>query len=292
MATWSTGQPTRQPFTWPCSLFAWLLWGICMQTARWDPVRVFWCGQGVSSSNHPSLSCDTVEATDINNMATSTTQWTTCNQRAFICDFWWPRSGSAQCPQGTRAYPWLLGWRNGYNVIKMHDFTDGWAAQCKSLHCIGDFFCSLADFGFHIVWNYMYFETSRAKENKMLQSHMWNRAWMSTLCRILTACCLKLRHKNKPCATEMPWCLLLHVYVPDEGLGAINRSRQERKFKEVKEIRKWQCVKFVLQQKDNVEVLALLLWHLYSWGWEDLCWQGLDGWLERSVNLQRWFSGN
>ena len=46
-------------------------------------------------------------------------------------------------------------------VDRMHEFTDGCAAEYKSWHCVGDLSCSLADFGFIIQRNY--FETSHAK---------------------------------------------------------------------------------------------------------------------------------
>ena len=46
-------------------------------------------------------------------------------------------------------------------VVKVHEFTDGCAAQYKSRHCVGDLSCCLADFGYQINRNY--FETSHAK---------------------------------------------------------------------------------------------------------------------------------
>lgn len=45
-------------------------------------------------------------------------------------------------------------------VKKMHEFTDGCAAQYKSRHCIGDLSCCVADFGFPIQRNC--FEISHA----------------------------------------------------------------------------------------------------------------------------------
>ena len=46
-------------------------------------------------------------------------------------------------------------------VNKLHEFTDGCAAQYKSRHCIGDLSCCLFDYGFQIQRSY--FETSHAK---------------------------------------------------------------------------------------------------------------------------------
>lgn len=43
----------------------------------------------------------------------------------------------------------------------MHEFTDGYSAQYKSRHCIGDVSHSVVDFGFTTIRNY--FETSHAK---------------------------------------------------------------------------------------------------------------------------------
>lgn len=49
----------------------------------------------------------------------------------------------------------------GYKVIKLHEFTDGCAAQYKSRHCLGHLSCSLADFGYLIQCDF--FETSHTK---------------------------------------------------------------------------------------------------------------------------------
>ena len=46
-------------------------------------------------------------------------------------------------------------------INKLHEFTDGCAAQYKSRHCIGDLSCCLADYGFNVQRSY--FETSHAK---------------------------------------------------------------------------------------------------------------------------------
>ena len=46
-------------------------------------------------------------------------------------------------------------------ISKLHEFTDGCAAQYKSRHCIADLSCCLADHGFLVQRNF--FETSHAK---------------------------------------------------------------------------------------------------------------------------------
>lgn len=43
----------------------------------------------------------------------------------------------------------------------MHEFTDGWASQYKSRHCLGDLSYAKEDFGYIIYRNF--FETSHAK---------------------------------------------------------------------------------------------------------------------------------
>lgn len=49
-------------------------------------------------------------------------------------------------------------------VVKVHEFTDGCAAQYKSRHCVGDLSCCFADFGCKINRNY--FETSHAQKEQ------------------------------------------------------------------------------------------------------------------------------
>ena len=48
-----------------------------------------------------------------------------------------------------------------YPVACMHEWTDGWSAQYKSRHCMGDVSYSMADFGYTTIRNY--FKTSHAK---------------------------------------------------------------------------------------------------------------------------------
>ena len=82
----------------------------------------------------------------------------------------------------------------GYNVVKMHEFTDGCAAQYNSRHCVGDLSCSLADFGFHIVRNY--FETSHAKgEQDAAGSHVKQKVSQAVLRRTATIKSAKSLHE-------------------------------------------------------------------------------------------------
>ena len=70
----------------------------------------------------------------------------------------------------------------GYQVEKVHEFTDGCAAQYKSRHCVGDLSCSLMDFGYHTQRSY--FETSHAKgEQDAAGSHVKQRVSQAVLQR-------------------------------------------------------------------------------------------------------------
>ena len=70
----------------------------------------------------------------------------------------------------------------GYQVEKLHEFTDGCAALYKSRHCVGDLSCSLMDFGYHTQRSY--FETSHAKgEQDAAGSHMKQRVSQAVLQR-------------------------------------------------------------------------------------------------------------
>lgn len=59
----------------------------------------------------------------------------------------------------------------GYQVEKLHEFTDGCAAQYKSRHYVGDLSCSLMDFGYHTQCSY--FETSHARGEQGRTRHSW-----------------------------------------------------------------------------------------------------------------------
>ena len=65
-------------------------------------------------------------------------------------------------------------------VEKMHEFTDGCAAQYNSRHCIVELSCCVADFGFPIRRNY--FETSHTKgEQDAAGSHVKQQASLAVI---------------------------------------------------------------------------------------------------------------
>ena len=150
-------------------------------------------------------------------------------------------------------------------VDRMHEFTDGCAAQYKSRHCVGDLSCSLADFGFIIQRNY--FETSHAKvEQDAAGSHVKRKVSQAVLTRSATINSAKAMHKfltakfTQPAASSFTARrnivqLKRRVFldVPGKGEGAVIRNRPGRKFKEVKGIRKMHCIKSGSEQE---EVLA------------------------------------
>ena len=55
------------------------------------------------------------------------------------------------------------------NLIKLHEFTDGCAAQYKSRRCIGDLSCCFADYGYQINRTLKH---HMLKVNRMLQDPM------------------------------------------------------------------------------------------------------------------------
>lgn len=147
-----------------------------------------------------------------------------------------------------------------YDVKKMHEFTDGCAAQYKSRHCVGDVSCSLADFGFPIQRNY--FETSHAKgEQDAAGSHVKQKISKAVLNRTATINSAKAMYEyleanfTQPTSTFTARANAVHLrrrvffHVPSEGENAVARNREGRKFKEVKGIRKWHCVKSLAQQE-------------------------------------------
>jgi len=149
----------------------------------------------------------------------------------------------------------------GYNVVKMHEFTDGCSAQYKSCHCIGDLSCSLADFGFYIQRNY--FETYHAKGGQdAAGSYVRQKVSQAVLRRTATINSSKSMHQYlvqnflQPAATSfssrassVQLKSRIFLYVPSESDGAVNRKRDGRKFKKVKRIRKWHCVMSLAQQE-------------------------------------------
>ena len=138
-------------------------------------------------------------------------------------------------------------------VKKMHEFTDGCAAQYKSRHCIGDLSCCVADFGFPIQHNY--FETSHAKgEQDAAGSHVKQQSTLvvirgradithaKQLCDHLTVNFSKPAQSSFPShSTVVSLKRRLFYYVPAEEEG-VPRNRDGRRFKTIKGIRKLHSV--------------------------------------------------
>lgn len=140
------------------------------------------------------------------------------------------------------------------NITKLHEFTDGCAAQYKSRYCIGDLSCSIADFGFTIQRNF--FETSHAKgEQNAAGSHVKQQASLAVVRGTATItngkdlCDHPTNHFSKPAQSSFPSSsksVILNrrifFYVPSQGPNAILRNREGRKFETVKGTRKLHSV--------------------------------------------------
>ena len=145
-------------------------------------------------------------------------------------------------------------------INKLHEFTDGCAAQYKSRHCLGDLSCCLADYGFLVQRNF--FETSHAKGKqdaaganvKQKVSH----AVLRKTAVIRNAKDMKEYLEDNfttPAASTFAsrskavgLARRIFFYVPSEGDEAVVRCRPERTFKELKGIRKLHCVKTTPEQ--------------------------------------------
>lgn len=144
-------------------------------------------------------------------------------------------------------------------ISKLHEFTDGCAAQYKSRHCIRDLSCCLADHGFLVQRNF--FETSHAKEeqdaagaNVKQVSH----AVLRKTAVIRNAKDMKEyleEHFSTPAASTLTsrskaegLARRLFFYVPPEGDEAVVRRRPDRAFKELKGIRKLHCLRTTPEQ--------------------------------------------
>jgi len=148
-----------------------------------------------------------------------------------------------------------------YNVIKMHEFTDGCAAQYKSRHCLGDLSCSLADYGYLMQRNF--FETSHAKgEQDAAGSHIKQKVSQAVLRRTAIIKDAKsmydflVENFSRPAAStfnartkSVQLNQRVFFHVPLSGEGAVQRNRPGRQFKTVKGIRKLHCVKSLPQQE-------------------------------------------
>lgn len=143
-----------------------------------------------------------------------------------------------------------------YNILKMHEFTDGCSAQYKSQHCFGDLSCSLADYGYLIQHNF--FETSRAKgEQDAAGSHIKQKVSQAVLQRTATITNARSVHEfllqnfSLPAASSFSSRVKRRIffYVPASGEGAIQRNRPGRQFITLKGIMKFHCVKMLPQQE-------------------------------------------
>ena len=149
----------------------------------------------------------------------------------------------------------------GYQVRKLHEFTDGCAAQYKSRHCLGDLSCSLADFGFQIQRSF--FETSHAKgEQDAAGSHIKQKVSQAVLQRAAKITSAKSMYDflvekfSLPAATSfssrtksVELKRRVFFFVPGSGNDGVIRNRPGRQFKSVKGIRQWHCVKTIPQQE-------------------------------------------
>ena len=148
-----------------------------------------------------------------------------------------------------------------YNLLKMHEFTDGCAAQYKSRHCLGDLSCSLADFGFHIQRSY--FETSHAKgEQDAASSHIKQKVSQAVLRRTATISSaesmyaylqenfsLPVASTFSSRANSVQLKRRIFFFVPSSGESAVQRNRAGRQFQTVKGIRQFHCVRSLPQQE-------------------------------------------
>ena len=139
-------------------------------------------------------------------------------------------------------------------ITKLHEFTDGCAAQYKSRHCIGDLSCSLADLGFTIQRKF--FETSHEKgEQDAGGSHIKQQASLAvvrgtaSITNAKELCDHLASHFSKPAQSSFPsrsksvsLNKRIFLYVPSEGPDAISGNREGHKFSAIKGIRKLHCV--------------------------------------------------
>ena len=145
-------------------------------------------------------------------------------------------------------------------INKLHEFTDGCAAQYKSRHCLGDLSCCLADYGFLVQRNF--FETSHAKgEQDAAGANVKQKVSHAVLRKtavIRNAKDMKEYLEDNfttPAASTFAsrskavgLARRIFFYVPSEGDEAVVRCRPERTFKELKGIRKLHCVKTTPEQ--------------------------------------------
>lgn len=145
-------------------------------------------------------------------------------------------------------------------INKLHEFTDGCAAQYKSRHCIGDLSCCLADYGFNVQRSY--FETSHAKgEQDAAGANVKQKVSQAVLRKtavIRNAKEMKdflAENFTTPAASSFAsrtqavgLSRRVFFYVPTKGEEAVVRRRQDRTFKALQGIRKLHCVKTTAEQ--------------------------------------------
>ena len=159
----------------------------------------------------------------------------------------------------------------GQQITVLHEFTDGCAAQYKSRHCLGDLSCSVADFGYKIQRNF--FETSHAKgEQDAAGSHVKQKVSQAVLRQSAAIKSAKDMHTYLSNSFTLPSASSylsraksvnlkqrLFFYVPATGEDSVDRNRPDRKFKEVKGIRKIHAVKCTTEQFLNETDPAIAL---------------------------------
>lgn len=145
-------------------------------------------------------------------------------------------------------------------INRLHEFTDGCAAQYKSRHCIGDLSCCLFDYGYQIQRSY--FETSHAKgEQDAAGANVKQKVSQAVLRKTAVIRNAKdmtdflTKNFTTPSASSFAsrakavgLARRVFFYVSTEGEGAVVRCRPDRTFKTLKGIRKLHCVKTTAEQ--------------------------------------------
>lgn len=145
-------------------------------------------------------------------------------------------------------------------INRLHEFTDGCAAQYKWRHCIGDLSCCLFDYGYQIQRSY--FETSHAKgEQDAAGANVKQKVSQAVLRETAVIRNPKdmtdflVENFATPSASSFAsqakavgLARRVFFYVSTEGEGAVVRRRPDRTFKTLKGIQKLHCVKTTAEQ--------------------------------------------
>lgn len=145
-------------------------------------------------------------------------------------------------------------------INRLHEFTDGCAAQYKWRHCIGDLSCCLFDYGYQIQRSY--FETSHAKgEQDAAGANVKQKVSQAVLRKTAVIRNPKdmtdflVENFATPSASSFAsqakavgLARKVFFYVSTEGEGAVVRRRPDRTFKTLKGIQKLHCVKTTAEQ--------------------------------------------